>query len=635
MKRTWIVAAGVGAMLVARPALPQDGTELPSFSETVTVTAPIVEATRVDEFSSAVTVVGRKQLEEQNAADFADALRNLTGVTLARYGMVGSYGGGDGGAVFLRAQGSGRPGAEVQMQFDGIPRFVGVWTHPLLDTLNPDRAGSLEVFKSPEPVRFGSMAFGAVNLVPYQRGEEGFEASLSIQGGTHGTWKNSVEASGREGAWAYTVAGSYDTSDGHRPRSAGETRDYYGSLSYAFSERWALRAVFDHAEGWAQDPGQEGMALPPVTPRFAVTDDFAVLTLEDRAGASRGFVKVYLDDGDLDWDQWDPKTAKPFNTTTRYRNYGVRAERAMSLWEGNETQAGLHWDNYGGAVVQDGPSTLYTFPSLTFQDTSPFVRLSHRFGGRVPLVPSVGVRWTHSRHFGGHWAYEGGLKAEVGGAEYYLRASSGFNLPGVYAAVLYDQWGRGGEWKDLTPEKIVHAELGALWTLSARWRLTASLYHDRVTDALRFVPPPPPPPMYANLGDYETTGLDVTLAATLGPSAAAFFGASWMDTTPDDVPNAPRTSLNGGFNAAFGPLVRLSMDAQWVDRHYVLNPRYAAAQKAIDAYFLWNAQVSVRLHASGLEAFLAGQNLTDSEYEYRIGYPMPGRTWSAGFRANL
>lgn len=635
MKRMLVALTGLGAFLIAPWAVPQESTDLPVFSETITVTEPIVKATEVDTFSSMVMVVGRSQLEDQNATDFAGALRNLTGVTLSRYGMVGSYGGGDGGAVFIRGQGSGRPGAEVQMQFDGIPRFVGVWTHPVLDTMNPDRAGTLEVYKSPEPVHFGSMAFGAVNLVPYQRAWEGFEATLSSQRGTHGTWRNAVEASGREGAWAYTVAGSYNASDGHRPRSAGETRDYYASISHDLSEGLALRASFDHAEGWAEDPGQAGATLPPVTQRFGVMDDFAVLALEGTTGPATGFVKLYLDDGDLDWDQWDPKTAKPFNATTRYRNYGVRAEWTMALWKGSETQAGLHWDNYGGGVVQDGPVTLYTFPSLTFQDTSSFLRISQRVGGRVPIVPSVGVRWTHSRHFGDQWAYEGGLKAEVGSAEYYLRASSGFNLPGVYTAVMFDQWGRGDQWKDLAPEKITHAELGALWTLSSKWRLNTSLYHDRVTDALRFVPPPPPPPMFANLEDYETTGLDLTLSASLGSATALFFGASWMDTTPDDIPNAPRASLNAGFNAALGPLVRVSTDAQWVDSQYVLNPRFATVQDEIDAYFLWNAQVSVRLHRSGQEAFLSGQNLTDSDYKYRIGYPMPGRTWSAGFRARM
>jgi outer membrane receptor protein involved in Fe transport len=49
---------------------------------------------------------------------------------------------------------------------------------------------------------------------------------------------------------------------------------------------------------------------------------------------------------------------------------------------------------------------------------------------------------------------------------------------------------------------------------------------------------------------------------------------------------------------------------------------------------LVNGRIGIPLAQLGLggagEIFVAGQNLGDEEYEYRIGYPMPGRTWNLG-----
>ena len=48
----------------------------------------------------------------------------------------GSEGGGDeGGAVYVRGLGASRPGSEIKTYVDGIPFYMGVWNHALLDLL--------------------------------------------------------------------------------------------------------------------------------------------------------------------------------------------------------------------------------------------------------------------------------------------------------------------------------------------------------------------------------------------------------------------------------------------------------------------------------------------------------------------
>jgi outer membrane cobalamin receptor len=54
---------------------------------------------------------------------------------------------------------------------------------------------------------------------------------------------------------------------------------------------------------------------------------------------------------------------------------------------------------------------------------------------------------------------------------------------------------------------------------------------------------------------------------------------------------------------------------------------------------LVNGRVGLPLARLGLgvdgEIFLVGENLADEEYEYRIGYPMPGRAVNLGLELSF
>ena len=151
-------------------------------------------------------------------------------------------------------------------------------------------------------------------------------------------------------------------------------------------------------------------------------------------------------------------------------------------------------------------------------------------------------------------------------------------------------------------------------------------------DALRFDPSPPPPPSFANVGAYTVVGAEGTLTARLSDRVAIFVGGTHLDTDPAAVPNAPEWTWVGGANVVFGSGWKASVDAEWVDSQQVLNPRYASGPTAVEAYALLNGRLarSFTVGVLPVEAFVAGENLGDSEYEYRPGYPMPGRSWSTG-----
>jgi len=74
-----------------------------------------------------------------------------------------------------------------------------------------------------------------------------------------------------------------------------------------------------------------------------------------------------------------------------------------------------------------------------------------------------------------------------------------------------------------------------------------------------------------------------------------------------------------------------------VDEQYVLSQMRrldAANAETVPGFWLVNAKFSFlfELENPGLtgELFIAGQNITNSWYEYRPGYPMPGANVSVG-----
>ena len=72
-----------------------------TLEEVKVVASPIIEGNKVDDYGNRVTTVTEKQVEDLNALDFPSALRRTPGVTISRYNIVGSYGGDQGGSIYI------------------------------------------------------------------------------------------------------------------------------------------------------------------------------------------------------------------------------------------------------------------------------------------------------------------------------------------------------------------------------------------------------------------------------------------------------------------------------------------------------------------------------------------------------
>ncbi|MDL2290954.1 Plug domain-containing protein, partial [Desulfovibrio sp. OttesenSCG-928-F20] len=127
------------------------------------VSTPIIEGNVVSRYGFESTVVTSRQLADMNAQDITSALRRTPGVTIARFNPVGSFGGAQGGGIFIRGMGSSRPGGELATLIDGVSISNPIWGHPILDIVPIDPASAIHVYKAAQPNLFGN-AFAAIDV---------------------------------------------------------------------------------------------------------------------------------------------------------------------------------------------------------------------------------------------------------------------------------------------------------------------------------------------------------------------------------------------------------------------------------------------------------------------------------------
>lgn len=611
--------------------------------EVVVTASPIIEGNRVNDFGGQVTVVTKEQVADMNAQDLPSALRLTPGVVISRHNSIGSFGGGEGGAIYIRGMGSSRPGAEIQTLVDGIPKFVSVWNHPLMDTLSVDPVERIEVYKGAQPLLFGNMSFGAVNMVTKQQKEEGFTTRLQGGFGSYGTVVEVLEHGGKIKDTDYYVLQSFRSSNGHRENAGGRLQEYFARIGQKIADAWSLSLTANRTDNYADDPGPEGRPRE-AQGTYKVEDNMTVATLSHDFARAKGDIKAYWNGGKANWvNQFDLTNLFHYDTITDYGNYGVRTRESLTPWGGGILQAGIDLDFIGGKVEIDraAPRPDAFFPRETFRIISPYAGLSQEipFVYNWSLVPSAGVRFMDHSDFESQWAPQAGLVLKNPETTIHASYGRGVNYPGVFVVVQSNLfWGGNTRWKDLDPETVDHFEAGFSHAFSRKIRADVTFFSDNGHDRLILVTSPAPP-HYQNIGDFRIQGMEATVRFAPTRELTTFIGGTWIpNRSPGNLPYAPEWSASAGANWRFFEKFRLSLDTLWQASQYVANNRVAdyggSGIAEVGGFFLLNGKISwdFRLPSPKLsgEIFLAGENLADQNYAYKKDYPMPGITGMVG-----
>ena len=183
-----------------------------------------------------------------------------------------------------------------------------------------------------------------------------------------------------------------------------------------------------------------------------------------------------------------------------------------------------------------------------------------------------------------------------------------------------------------------HYELGASQRFGKIVKLDLTAFYDGGHNRIVFDPTMPYPFPWENIGSFHTEGLETTVTVTPVHDLALFGGFTVLKADPGNLPYAPQWTASAGASYRVLKNFRLSVDSQYVGNQnaYTLGPNPAITTSPINAYFLVNARLSYdfalpiwRLHG---QIFVAGQNLTDANYQQQYGYPMPGVNGMSGVK---
>lgn len=639
----WITTFTVMVFLLSGSTLlaGEEGSEV--LLESLVVTgSPVIEGNLIDRYGSQKTVVSETQLFELNAQDLPSALRRVPGLTISRYNVVGSFGGATGGAVFIRGMGSSRPGAEIKTFFDGVPVYMSVWNHPLMDLLPVDAVKSVEVYKSPQPYVFGN-SFATVNLVPKEQVEEGFSGIVESAYGSYDTVLAKGAQGGRKGAFDYYFAGAYRSSDGHRDNADGEMKNLYGHVGWDVLPGWRIYFRTLWNDNYADDPGVKGNPSSRLG-RYETSLFLNELTLENRFESATGFLKLYRSEGDGNWlNQPTGREGIREDLYNEFLFYGLKAREEFNLGRLQIT-SGFDWERTKGYYDKDfSDGTKDRWEGAVLYLASPYLAVNYDLNPTESLhvIPSFGVRYYSHSDFPSEWAPHAGLLVKYKDTSLHAGYSRGVNYPGLDVIVFSEKVipALGDSWKELSAEVVDHFEAGIRQRIGRFLIAELTFFYDEGSDRYVVIPPPPFPPTYDNAEDFRTRGLEASLTLALRENLALFLGFTVMDADPDDLPYVPDYMISTGLNWKITERLSLYADAEYVDDMYVREQarrKGAVNSTKIDGYFLLNGKVSYKLPFDFLpveaSVYLAVENITDTDYEYLPGYPMPGRSFMGGIR---
>jgi len=591
------------------------------------VDSAVIDANKIDTFSSLSTVVGEQQIKDLNANDLTAALRRTPGVVVSRFNPVGAFGGAEGGAVYVRGMGASRPGSEIKTYIDGVPFYLGTWGHPLIDLLPINGMQSIQVYKGPQPQKFGN-TFAAIDLIPRHHSLQNEHAGeVRLSGGSYGTFIQQALLQGNQGDWDYTIAQGYARSDGHRKDADGELSNGMIRLGYSFNEHWKASLLLIHANNEVSDPGQKGV---PSTKQgqFRTRGTLASISLDHAYESIQGSIKLYHNTLRGSQSNLPNGGADTVNDTTLQ---GIRWDERLIPWRNGLIQLGLDVDEIKADTTLKSTASSVEHNAPTFRLISPHVAISHGFSlnSEWLLTPSVGVRSYDHNIFGSETASHAGVLLSSNQIEFRANAARGVNYPGAETAILSSLQGFSRNWRTLGPEKMDHRELGMKLTPWQGSVIDFSVYRDEVENRyLVAFPPAVAMPSFINLGDYQVKGGELSWQQSWNEDLSTFAGLSVLSPSLKTLPYAPKQTLSLGAVYKAGAW-RFNLDAQLQRDMYVLaNGRFASAvnTERVGGFGIVNVRASraVPMLGKGGEVLAAVENLFDKSYAYRPGYPMPG-----------
>lgn len=625
-------------------------------------------------FGTQFNVITEEQIQLQNSLDFYDALRNVPGVMFQKKTVIGGQ---TGHSLYIRGRGASHPSPDLNIFFDDVPRSGVLYGQTLADGIPVYALGGMEIYKAPQPSRFGS-GYGMINFIPKYMTEDGYELRLGFEAGSFGTVAENVGMGAKKDGVDIYAAQSWISTLGHEEHTAAHQASYYANLGFRLTENWSLRLMANKVEAETQSPNNpwDENKHWNKTDRFDTNTSLATLSLNNVYDNARGYLKGYYNHTlfHLRGENNDTATSRQTNVL-----YGLRGRETFSLWQGSEIVAGFDLDvtdlQNEQRIYATDRTHNWDFPTQTL--FSPYLAVSQMFGSREGFhaTPSAGIRLYASDLFSDHASPQAGLVLGYSNTNLSLSYARGVNYPSpvVLQNYLEDKSLPGDlDTKDIKPEVVDHYEVALSHEQPGWLTVSATYFHDHGRDRTRaymFGPSPANASFFnSSTAEYKIDGLELAGSVTPLEGLEIFAGATWLKAwarmdhgrSENKMPYTPSFALQAGFKWKFWEHFLLSGDYQhlqdiyaatWARTASTVNPsvspgnnvRLSDVDKLPDVNVV-NLRLDYifsydDLHLEEGRVYLAVNNVLNTPYAYALEkqgtdrqlYYMPGTSFMVGF----
>ncbi|MGW8302975.1 MAG: TonB-dependent receptor plug domain-containing protein [Desulfobacterales bacterium] len=652
-------------VIVANPALADSEKEdsIPIMDETL-VTATRTE-TPVRELGVSATVVTEKEIEERQAVDVIDVLKDVSGFNLVRTGGRGTT-----TSLYIR----GGEDNFTKVLIDGVSVNLGGGAYDF-GSLLTENFERIEIVRGPQSALYGSDAIsGVINFITKPgEGKPSLRASSSngtyLKGDKNYIGEQSVGFTGGNEWIGASLAYARVDDNGYLEVN----QDYWnntfsGRVDVTPMDNFDLTFTGRYEDAKDKFPtGDAGDKYSPLDPNQDLkTDDWV-------SGVNAQYRMLpWLEHAVLlgyhynkqDYNDPEDPTADPFGAffsetkDTRYSvdyHFNIRYpstetmrstftagfeyldedydQQTRSIFLGVETKDDLNKDrdNWGYYVQEQ----LSFFNHLHF---------------------TAGARYEDNSEFGTEFVPRGSVAYELTQTDTTFRgaAGKGFKTP-TFTEQFAQGFATGNP--DLDPEKSYSWEVGVdqvLW--KNKLVLGATYFYQKFDDLITYINRPAPAPDFENIQEAKSQGVELTALCKPGYGFTLGANYTYLDTEVEDDGGAggasspfeegkqllrrPKNTASGYINWAWKGF-QIRFDGLYVGERDDLDFRtFPADRVTLDDYFIVDLATSYTFQLNNeyikdFKIFGKVLNLFDEHYEEAFGFSPPDPSFRVGLAFKL
>jgi outer membrane receptor for ferrienterochelin and colicins len=566
----------------------------------------------IADLPTSVSTVPNSQIRAKESLTLSDAINNQLSINVSQQGTVGQN-----STLSIRGSSS----EQVLVLIDGRRiNSVSLGTADL-SSIPANRIDHIEIIRGSASAQYGTSAFGGVVNVITKRAAENtplFDVGASY--GSFNTQDYSITANLRRDALSAMVTADKTLTDGWRKNSDLDADDFLVNLGYDAGNI----GKFDLSGSlFRSDLGVPGPITGLTPSMFNGTIEKTASTPDARQTYDKRYIRlthttpgetrslktiVYASDDKLNFNvpSWFSNTdydSPVFGTELQY-NAGYGLTVGGEWWEEKHKQTDLLLNtdvidrsrvNTAGYVQEQFNAGRFLFiPELRYDDNSAF--------GSV-MTPRLSVVYRASD----------ALK---------LSANSGKTWRAPTFNELYyplDPWGFAGN-PDLKPEEGISSDIGAEYRFGT-YRTALTLFQTDTDNLIVWGMTP------QNIGKSRQRGAEFEIGGKIVSGVSHRLGYTYLWAEDLDANTQliyrPQNMLNYTVACLLPWNSKADLSAQ-----YVGSQKTETAGVRLPEYTL----VGLRLaHTIGsAEIWVKGDNLLDTKYETRLGFPLPGLTVAGG-----